>query len=257
MDLWQAIILGALQGIFEWLPISSQGQIMGLAIAFFKLSAEHALRYAVMLHAGTLLAATIYFRKELAELLQLKNKQLLKFLLVALVATAITAVPCYLLLKMILSYNSFFLLLFIGLFLILTGISQKSKGIKKKAELTKINALFLGLAQGLSVLPGVSRSGITTATLLFEGFKPEQAFRLSFILSIPSILLGELAFAAFESVVIDFNAIVALLVAFLFGFLLIDSLLKIAKRASFSKFCIAFGSLYIAIALAEATAIFQ
>jgi undecaprenyl-diphosphatase len=257
MDLWQAVILGALQGIFEWLPVSSQGQIMGFAITIFRLGAESALKYAVMLHAGTLLAATIYFRKALAELLRLENKPLLRFLLIALIATAISAIPCYLLLRMVLTYNPFFLLFIIGLLLVLTGISQRKKLANKSAKLTKMNAFFLGLAQGLSVLPGISRSGITTSTLLFEGFNPEQAFRISFILSIPSVLVAELLFGALEGFVLDFNALIALLVAFIFGLLLINVLLKIAKRASFSKFCIAFGLLYIMIALIEASAIFR
>ncbi|MCD6478552.1 MAG: undecaprenyl-diphosphate phosphatase [Candidatus Diapherotrites archaeon] len=260
MDLWQAVVLGALQGIFEWLPVSSQGQIMGFAVTVFKLGTESALKYAVMLHAGTMLAATLYFRKALAELLKLENRQLLRFLLIALIATGITAIPCYLLLRMVLTYNSFFLLFIIGMLLIFTGISQKKRAAAESignAKLTKINALFLGLAQGLSVLPGISRSGITTSTLLFEGFKPEQAFRISFILSIPSVFFAEILYGALEGFVLDFNALIALLVAFTLGLLLIDVLLKIAKRTSFSKFCIAFGILYILVAVMESSLISQ
>ena len=251
MELLQALVLGALQGIFEWLPVSSQGQIMGFAMALFKVGAADALKYAVMLHVGTLLAATIYFRSELFSLLTLKNKPLLKFLFIAVLATGLTAVPSYFFLKAVLSYSPFFLLLIIGFLLLLTGVSQNGKKANKKAALTNINAFFLGLAQGFSVLPGISRSGITTTALLFEGFSPGKAFKLSFILSIPSIFIAELAFGASQGFVVDFNAFLALIVAFVFGMLFIDILIRVAKRTNFSKFCIAFGLFYIFIALIE------
>ncbi len=251
MDFIQAIVLGILQGIFEWLPISSQGQIMALAIAFFSLKPETALQYAVFLHLGTVLAALLYFRKELISLLKLQNKNFGKFLLIALISTPITALPTYLFLKTILASGSLMILLLIGLFLILTGFLQSKRFLPKAAALNEKNAFLLGLAQGLSVLPGISRSGITTAMLLFEGFKPEQAFKISFILSVPSVGLASLFFVFANGFEISTSAMLSLFAAFLAGFASIDFLLKIAKRISFSKFCIGFGLLYILIAIAE------
>lgn len=255
MDFFQALVLGLLQGIFEWLPVSSQGQIMALAMGFFRLSAEEALRYALVLHTGTLLAAIVYFRKEIFELLQLKDVPLLKFILIATASSAITALPCYFILeKAIKATNAakgiFYFLLLIGLLLIINGLIQRRRASKLKPRLDSRNAFFLGIAQGFSVLPGISRSGITTSVLLFEGFNPENAFRLSFILSIPSILLAELAFYA-SAPAFDFNASLSLLVAFISGLFLIGFLLRVAKKINFARFCIAFGIIYVLLAIFE------
>lgn len=251
MDLIQAILIGALQGISEWLPISSQGQLMAIAIAFFNVSAETALKYSVMLHAGTLLSAIVYFRKELFSLLKPEKRQLLWFLIIAVLSTAITGIPAYFFLKAVLGQSTAFFLLLIGFLLIATGLIQKKKVFRKGKGLTKKNAFFLGIAQGFSALPGISRSGMTVSALLFEGFKPDEAFRLSFLLSIPSIAIAVLLFEAVEGFAVDFNAVIALIVSFLLGLLCIDLLLKAAKKISFSKFCFAFGIIYILIALAD------
>jgi len=246
------LVLGALQGVFEWLPVSSKGQIMALAMSFFKLNAETSLRYAVMLHLGTLLSAVFYFRTELKELFLLKNRPLLKFLAIAVFATGITAVPCYMLLKILITnYNASSFIFLIGFLLIIAGFLQLKKQSKLKGSISTQNAIILGLAQGFSALPGISRSGITTSALLLRGFQPEQAFRLSFLLSIPSILIAVVAFSVLEPVAFDLNAIFAMLIAFALGLLLIDILIKAARKINFSIFCIAFGIIYMAIAMLE------
>jgi undecaprenyl-diphosphatase len=254
LELIHAIFLGIMQGLFEWLPISSQGQIAALSIQFFGVPAEQAIEYAVLLHAGTLLSAIVYFRKEISEIIQGQHKQLRKFIFIAVLATTITALPSYLLLKSF-SASSVAMLFLIAIMLLVTGAIQKknnsSKTSRKKAELNSKNSVILGLAQGFSALPGISRSGVTTAALLFEGFSPEKAFRISFLLSIPSVLLAELAFGTIEGFTIDTNAILALAFAFLAGIVSIHALLKIAKRIDFSIFCIAFGLIYLAIAITQ------
>ncbi len=247
MDLIQAVILGILQGIFEWLPISSQGQVAVVAMQIFGIASEDALKYAIFLHIGTLISATIYFRKEIAEILKLRERKFLKFIVIALIATAITAIPSYLLLREI-AQSSFWFMIMIGTLLIVTGIVQKINKKHKEAQLDSKNALFLGLGQGFSVLPGVSRSGTTTSVILFEGFKPEDAFRISFLLSIPAVFLGELAFGIIEGVIFEVNVLIAVVVAAVVGYFSIDLLLKSAKRINFSLFCIVFGIIYLGLA---------
>ena len=248
MDLIQAIFLGFLQGIFEWLPVSSQGNISAIALTLFNLSVEKASSYAIFLHMGTLFSAIIYFRREIKALLKLENKPLLKFLIIAVISTALTALPSYLFLKSLLT-NAFILLLAIGIFLIITGLIQKFVRKSGQAVFSNKNAFFLGLGQGFSVLPGISRSGTTTSVLLFEGFEPEQAFRTSFLLSIPSVLIAEIIFNMFEPTIFDLNIITALVTAAITGFLSIDLLIRLAKKIRFSLFCFLFGILYIIIAL--------
>jgi len=247
MDLFQAVILGISQGIFEWLPVSSQGQVAALSVALFGIPADEALGYAIFLHIGTLLAAALYFRKELSEMLKGENKKLRNFILIAVLATGITALPAYIFLKSI-PLTGFVLLILIAILLFVTGYLQNVQSKNTNPEMAKKNSVILGLAQGFSVLPGISRSGVTTAVLLLEGFTPEKAFRISFLLSVPSVLIGEMAFSVLEPITFDFSAIVALLFAFVFGYLSIDVLIKLAHRVNFSVFCYGFGVLYLLIA---------
>ncbi len=248
MNLFEAIILGILQGVFEWLPVSSQGQIIAVAIAFFQISTQEALKHSIFLHTGTLIAAIIFFRKELIKIIQGENPELRNFILIAVLATIITAVPSFFILKQLI-FSSTILLFLIGFLLIITGLLQKIKQKQIKPKLNKKNSIILGLMQGFSVLPGISRSGITTATLLFEGFEPEEAFRISFLLSVPTVLIGEIAYGLVEGFSFEFNSLIALVFAFVFGLISIDLLLKLAKRISFSWFAIGFGLIYLIIGL--------
>ena len=250
MDLFQAIVLGLLQGITEWLPISSQGQIVAAAVTFMGISLKEAGKYAILLHIGTLIAAVFYFRKELARFVSERNKKALRFVLIVLVGSAITGVPLYILFKNV-SISSHILIV-IGVFLLASGLVQH-KARKWKPKIGEKNGLLLGLAQGLSVLPGISRSGITASVLLLQDFEPEKAFRISFLISIPSILFGEMMFAAYEgaTILIDFNVVVAIAIAAITGYITIHILISIAKRIRFAPFCFLFGAFYILIALMQ------
>ena len=246
MDLVQAAFLGILQGIAEWLPVSSQGQVIVAAMHLLGITEELAFRYAVFLHVGTLIAAIVYFRRDLVEIAGMKDRRMLWFLGLGLIGSALTAAPAYLLIKQVLQ-APFALMLVIGVALLLTGFLQFGK--RAGQEFAGKKAGFLtGLAQGFSVVPGISRSGVTTAALLVQGFSPEKAFSLSFILSIPSVLLAEIAFGLVEGISFEANALAAVAVAALVGFVSIDFLLKLARRINFGWFAIGFGLLYLAIA---------
>jgi len=246
MDLFQAVFLGLMQGITEWLPVSSQGQTIIAGIELFGISPEKAFSYAVFLHAGTMLAALLYFRKEIKEIILMKEKNLLQFIVIAVLSTAVTGIPMYLFLEQI-SFSSFYLSLLIGLMLLITGFLQWKKKEQKTAGETKKNAFLLGLGQGFSVLPGISRSGITTSVLLFTGFSPEKAFKLSFLLSIPSVFLAEVLFGLKEGIQFETNLLIAIFVAFVAGYLSIKYLIVFAKKINFSYFCFALGIFYIVI----------
>ncbi|MCX8189929.1 MAG: undecaprenyl-diphosphate phosphatase [Candidatus Diapherotrites archaeon] len=253
MDFLQALVLGLLQGIFEWLPVSSQGQIMAISMAFFGISAENATRYAIMLHIGTLLSAIVYFRKELTKACTLRDTNTINFLVIAVFATAITGIPCYLILKSITKIESNYLVAIIGTALVAMGALLIFIGYIKKASNrknpTSKDAILTGLAQGLSVLPGISRSGITVAALLIQKFEAKQALKLSFLLSIPSIAIAEIMFYAVEPFAFDLNALAGMVAAFLSGLLLIHLMIKVAEKINFASFCLFFGIAYISISL--------
>ncbi|PJA20881.1 MAG: hypothetical protein COX63_00590 [Candidatus Diapherotrites archaeon CG_4_10_14_0_2_um_filter_31_5] len=246
MDLFQAIVLGLLQGITEWLPISSQGNVIIAGIKLFGMETEQVFSYSVFLHLGTVLAALIYFRKDIKEIIEMKNKNLMQFLIIAVLSTAITAIPVYLLIKQF-AVNSMYLTLLIGLMLIVTGFLQWKKKSEKEVKENSKNAFLLGLGQGFSVIPGVSRSGITTTVLLFEGFTPEKAFKLSFLLSIPSVLIAEIGFGVMEGIKFEMNLLLSILIAFVVGFFSIKYLIEFSKKVNFSYFCFIIGIFYIII----------
>ena len=254
----ESIILGVAQGITEWLPVSSKGNVTILG-QFLGMSTSDAFSYAIILHIGTLIAAAIYFRKELLEVLKGEDPKLTRFILFTLIFTAVTAVPCYFVLKAILEtasvsiggvtiYSQTIFMIAVGIFLLVTGFLQLAKKKMKEAGLTRRNAIFLGLGQGLTVLPGMSRSGTTTSVMLFEGFSPEKAFHLSFLISVPTVILGELSFNILDKPALSFDMVYGIVAAAVVGFLTIDFLLKIAKKINFGKFCVALGVLYLAIA---------
>jgi undecaprenyl-diphosphatase len=242
-----AIVLGIMQGIFEWLPISSQGNILGI-LSFFGLNPTDALRLAIFLHIGTLFSAIVYYRKEIKEIIKWKNndkKELGKFVFVATIATAITAIPSYLIIEEIVNYNIAIIFFALSLMLFITGILQLKKKHKIDGKLNKRNAIFAGLGQGFSALPGISRSGITTSVLLFRGFDAEKSFHLSFLMSIPAVLFAQIGYGALKGFTIGPLEIISLLVAFIVGLISIDILIKTARKVNFAYVCFGLGLIYL------------
>ena len=268
MEIVEFIIIGILQGIFEWLPVSSQGISVVVLTNFFKVSAQNALDMSVFLHFGTLLAAFVYFFEDIKELFyktKLKNLFNFKknirfdyatsssrFILFAVFFTTLLGTPIYFLLRnSITAVQITTLTLAIGVLLILTGVMQiKIKQAESLVPNLKIsNAFFVGLAQGFSAIPGISRSGITTSTMLFQGFSPTNAFKYSFLISIPTILIAELGILLITGFTFNPLILVSVLFAFIFGYITIGMLMKIAQKLDFSYFCFVLGIAYILIAL--------
>ena len=254
-----AIIFGILQGIFEWLPISSQGNLVLVMVGLLGIDSSSAMNYAVFLHTGTLLAAIVYFRKEIVDLLKHLPKyrpkssheldKVTNFLVVSTLLTGLIGFPIYKTLQNINLPGEYFIGL-IGLALIVTGLIQKnakkSELINYKKTSTK-DGILLGLAQALSAIPGISRSGITTSTLLFRKYKPKNALRLSFLMSVPAIFGAEIGLSlidGFGSLAIS-DIIIGIVCAFISGLLTIHALIKIAEKVDFWKFCIFLGILAI------------
>ena len=156
--------------------------------------------------------------------------------------------PSLLLLKK-LALNPRLVMPVIGFFLVATGLLELFAHLGRHGFFTKKNAVLLGLAQGFSVLPGISRSGTTTSVLLLEGFKPEQAFRLSFLLSIPTVAAAEVLFGAAEGFVPDPNIWLGVLASFTVGYASIGVLLKFAERINFGWWCVGFGAFYLLISV--------
>ncbi len=259
VDVLVAVVLGIVQGITEWLPVSSKGNVAILG-QFFGLGTREAFSFAIILHVGTLISAAFYFRKDIIEMAFGKEKEKRNFILWTLVATALTALPSYFLLKKILetaSINVFGVAVFsqtifliaVSFFLLVTGVLQLAKKTARAGVFSTKNAVLLGLAQGFTVLPGMSRSGTTASAMLFEGFSPQKAFELSFLISVPAVLLGELSFNFLEKPLLEPSMVFGVIASAVVGYFSIGVLIDFAKRVNFGKFCIALGASYFLIAV--------
>jgi undecaprenyl-diphosphatase len=137
----------------------------------------------------------------------------------------------------------------VGVLLVATGLLQRlsADAAVGRAAPDPLDAVLVGAAQGVAILPGVSRSGMTTGTLLLRGHEGPTAFRLSFLLSIPAAV-GGAAIAYLDTGLGEVTApgaALALLAAFLVGLATIDALLRVVERVSFWAVCVGLGALAV------------
>jgi undecaprenyl-diphosphatase len=181
------LLLGIIQGFTEFLPVSSSGH---LAILEKMFHIPEPVAVAAFLHFGTLLATVVFFWKPIVMIIQgliRGEKEAFRYLAYIVLGTIPAGVFALFFKKAIeQSFRDFRL---IGLFLGLTGLVLLSTALIKKAaeKIDLPRALAIGLAQMLAVFPGISRSGATISTGLITRVEPEQAFRFSFLLSLPAV----------------------------------------------------------------------
>lgn len=199
MDPLQAVILGFIQGVTEWLPISSTGH---LRITELLLGLSLPLLFDITLHVGTLVVILFFFRKEVKNIFaalakgdfKSENGKLIPLIIVGTVPTAIIGVAFSNTIEAV--FNSF--LPIAGAFLTCGVVLYVSKtGRDQKENITYLAALAIGAAQGIALIPGISRSGFTIATALLLGLRREKAFKFSFLLSVPAVI-GALGLTLYE-----------------------------------------------------------
>ena len=252
MDWWIAILLGILQGITEWLPISSSGH---LAIFQHYFGEEPPILFDVILHLGSLTVILYILRNEIVQFLKslpltfkkIRKKSNLEedeklVLLVVLVSLPTALIGLFLNGEII--ENFYDKMHLVGICLIITGIViWRSKDYSNNLDfthLTYLGAFILGIVQGLSILPGISRSGTTIAFLRIFGIQPIKAARFSFLIFIPAILGATLlklneAESTLEEV--GLNSIVfGFLASVISIFLSIKFLLKVINNQQFHYF---------------------
>ena len=198
MNLLHAVVLGALQGFSEVLPISSSAHL--ILVPWLLKWPESGLTFDVALHLGTFLALVFYFRQDIAGMIAsffevLRNRSLdtperrLPFLIIA--ATVPAAVVGKLLehqVEAVFRSNPLLIAIFLVVFGVILGISDKAgQKVKNLDAITPKSALTVGVLQCLALIPGVSRSGITITAGLMLGFTRESAARFSFLLSLPIV----------------------------------------------------------------------
>ena len=266
MDPVQAVILGVIQGLTEFLPVSSSGHLVIFQHVFGLKEPE--LFFDICVHMGTLLAVIIVFRQEIRELVQslghllwlvfvedahfehLFEKSEFKMLLLVFFGffpTAILGVVFH-----EIGQQLFSSVLIVGLMLIITGgllwQTRRVAGTGGGMESFSIRtALIIGLVQGLAIMPGISRSGSTIALGLFLGLNRELSARYSFMLAIPAILgAGILSLhSLMADPSVDYKiALIGAAVSFVVGYVALVSLLHLVKKAKlylFAPYCWAAG----------------
>ena len=261
MDLLQIIFMGIVQGLSEFLPISSSAHLVFTSNFYKYLNNINLLEHSnqeifldIMLHLGTLIAVLIYFRQELLDIIKaliigLKTKEYasekFKTGIYITIGTIISVVIAYPLNNI--AAKLVFLPSFVGILLIITGLllifsEYQAKKIINKERITLKKSILIAIAQGLAALPGFSRSGLTIATGLLSGTSRTDAAKYSFLLSIPIIMGASIFYPLIE---LDFKEIITYnwtaiisgtLVSGIVGYLCIKYFMKFLSKFSLSIF---------------------
>jgi len=281
------LLAGLVQGVLEWLPVSSEGGV-ALALAAAGRDPAAAVRFALVLHAGTALAALAYYRDPIGDGLGRAARGKLsptdRFVAVATLCSGVVGVAAYAALRELLAAlvaggperaGGAFLAL-VGVALVGTGLLQRAAGWGRKTGSTDRpedaidadsapepapgrgggteagprsvptlpDAVLVGSLQGLAIIPGVSRSGMTVGTLLLRRYEGATAFRLSFLLAIPASV-GAAGLALLDGSIPAFapSTLLALGVAAGVGYLTMDALLRAARGLPFWAVCVVLGAL--------------
>jgi len=247
MDTLQLILLSVVQGLTEFLPVSSSAHLV--LLSEFLGEEDQGIIFDVGVHFGTLMAALVYFRSDLKKMII--NLGSHKFLSKEnnLTANLIIAVIPILLLGFLLRdfvnlnlRNSEVIAYATIIFGILLYTAQIRKGKENLDSVSLKQALIIGLFQCLALIPGTSRSGITITAGLFLGLSATAASRFSFLLAIPTIgaiALAELIRVSFIDITDNGTELsIALIISFLVAYISIDMFLKLIDRIGFTPFVI-------------------
>ena len=254
VSIFEAIILGIVQGITEWLPVSSSGHLVIVQKLF---GIENPINLSLLLHIATLLVVLVMFQDDIKKIILSifrKDDPYRKLLYMLVIATIPTALIGFVLKDTIESaFNSIWA---VGIGLIVTSIilaltyfgkkieeKQYMKGIEKH---TVFDSIVVGVFQGMAIFPGVSRSGSTISAALYKNFNRELAARFSFLLFIPAMLgatlleFDKLTFSSAELMPAFVGAIVAIITSY-FAIKWLLNIVKKGKLYQFSIYCLIVG----------------
>lgn len=258
MDWLEALILGIVQGLTEFLPVSSSGHLeLGKVLFNLNLAAADSLTFDVFVHGGTALSTIVVFRKEIRDLLggALKftwnnETKFITYIVLSMIPAAIVG----------LAFEDQITQLFdgqvmlVGIMLLVTSALLLLADYSKKTDknVAGVSALVIGIAQAIAILPGMSRSGATISTSVLLGIDREQAARFSFLMVLPLIIGKALVDVRMVystggedmkiSVLALFIGFLAAFISGLFACKWMISLVKRAKLKYFALYCFLLGS---------------
>lgn len=253
-EIIKSIILGIIQGLTEFLPVSSSGHLE-LAKYFLgtDFTGNESLTMSVVLHIGTALSTVFVFRKEILSLFEgvfkkgwNEDKKLMIQIIISMIPAAIIGFFFEKDIEQLFSGKIFF----VSSMLIVTGILLyiSEYGLKKERDISHRDSLIIGIAQAVAILPGISRSGSTISTSVLLGIKKEKAAFFSFIMVLPLILgkmVKDLMDGSYvETTVSQVSLIFGFLAAFITGIIACKwmiTLVKNSKLRYFAWYCIIVG----------------
>ena len=275
MTILQAIFLGIIQGLTEFLPVSSSGHL-AIAQNIFEIDTGGSMLFDIMLHVGTLAAVFVAYRKDIVRMIReaicicidigantkiwisnrkndeaLRYKRIIhnnyrKFVVLILVSTIPTGVIGYAAKNLVEAASA--TLIVPGVCLLLTGVllvvaDFTEDGKKIPLDVSYTNGFFIGIAQGISTLPGLSRSGTTITACLVSGFDKRFAVKYSFLMAVPAVLgasVLEIKDAVAEEITgnLVLCCVIGAVVAGLVGYVCIKVMLSIVRKKKFKGFAI-------------------
>jgi undecaprenyl-diphosphatase len=188
MNIWQSVVLGIVEGLTEFLPISSTFHLIVTSRLLGLGSSEFVKLFEVFIQSGAIFALVFIYTKTL-----LTDKQLLSRVIYAFIPTAVVGAVLYKIIKSIFFESNWLMLsVFVGfglVFLLLEKYLQRQQIVLDKtcSSITPKHALLIGLAQACSVVPGVSRAGSVIISMMLMGYKRDEAAKFTFLLSLPTI----------------------------------------------------------------------
>ena len=275
MTILQAIFLGIIQGLTEFLPVSSSGHL-AIAQNIFEIDTGGSMLFDIMLHVGTLAAVFVAYRKDIVRMIReaicicidigantkvwisnrkndeaLRYKRIIhnnyrKFVVLILVSTIPTGVIGYAAKNLVEAASATLIvpgvcLLLTGVLLVVADFTEDGKKIPRDVSYT--NGFFIGIAQGISTLPGLSRSGTTITACLVSGFDKRFAVKYSFLMAVPAVLgasVLEIKDAVAEEITgnLVLCCVIGAVVAGLVGYVCIKVMLSIVRKKKFKGFAI-------------------
>ena len=275
MTILQAIFLGIIQGLTEFRPVSSSGHL-AIAQNIFEIDTGGSMLFDIMLHVGTLAAVFVAYRKDIVRMIReaicicidigantkiwisnrkndeaLRYKRIIhnnyrKFVVLILVSTIPTGVIGYAAKNLVEAASATLIvpgvcLLLTGVLLVVADFTEDGKKIPRDVSYT--NGFFIGIAQGISTLPGLSRSGTTITACLVSGFDKRFAVKYSFLMAVPAVLgasVLEIKDAVAEEITgnLVLCCVIGAVVAGLVGYVCIKVMLSIVRKKKFKGFAI-------------------
>lgn len=262
MGILEAIILGLVQGLTEFLPVSSSGHLeLAKAILGDNSVPSESMMMTVVLHAATALSTVVIYRKDIAEIVRglfefkwNSSWRFALFVMISMIPAAFVGLFFEEELEMLFDKN----ILLVGMMLFITGLllflADKAKRTEKSVG--GLNAAIIGISQAIAILPGISRSGATISTSVLLGIDREKAARFSFLMVVPlilgkiakDILSGDLAASQTEGSTL-IAGFIAAFVAGLFACHWMIGLVKKSKLVYFSVYCFIIGAIAVSYAV--------